>query len=184
MVYKLKCNEVHSRLRRFCWDLPVSFSSALETWPDSVTSITLGPWVTLGAERLTDEYVLEQQNTPLSSQSTGISGLNCHLSTNHSTLTVTGFLCFCFSWKRKGYPDLFPKCWTLRNCEQSTKIWSHQGTEVRELRKTPRKRTQISGVKRNVLVANLYHQVLENQQHRAIQRSHLHNSNCDKIFFY
>lgn len=37
------------------------FHSAVEMWPDGVTSISLGSWVTIWAEHLTDVYVLEQQ---------------------------------------------------------------------------------------------------------------------------
>lgn len=69
--------------------------------------------------------MVEQKHKPLSGRSTAISGLVCRLSVNHSTLTLTGFLCVYFSRKRKGYLGLSPrKCSTLRNCEQSTKIGS------------------------------------------------------------
>lgn len=126
-----------------------------------------------------------KKNKPLSSQSAGISGLICHLSINHPTLTVTGFLYFCCSWKRKGYLDLSPKTFYSEKLYAKYHDLKPSGTEVRELMKTPRKRMQISGIKINVFLANLYHLMLESQWHLAIlQGSHPPNSNCDKTFLY
>lgn len=134
----------------------------------------LGPWVTIWAEHLPDEYALEQKHKPLSRQSTEISGLIRHLSGSHSTLTLIGFLCFHFFLKQEGISRSVSKnglLWEIvsqENCELQ-RLEAIRGQKWEKLWK----RTQISGVKINVLLAKFVSSAVG---------SHLHNSN--KTFLY